>query len=158
MVTPDDSRHTGWLGGRVIPVLTGIVASGILLAATVADPGGAAGAILVLGGAALIGLIVGNPGNEALVLAGIFLPGLVLIAVEPHHGCIDRIGPFLVVPIVIGIGLMLVGLTAGIIVGRERHIGPARPTIAAGALGATALIAVLGWVALGFNLSRTVIC
>ena len=81
-----------------------------------------------------------------------------MIAVEPHHGCIDRIGPFLVVPIVIGIGLMLVGLTAGIIVGRERHIGPARPTIAAGALGATALIAVLGWVALGFNLSRTVIC
>ena len=158
MAQPMDPRYAGWLGGRLIPILSGVVSSGLLLGAGLLDPGNVLAFVILVGGTAVIGLVVGNPGNEALVLAGILAPvGLVAI-VEPHHLCVGQAGLFLVVMLVAGIGLMLIGLIVGVIVGREARLGPAPQPVAAGILGASAIVAVVGWLALGANLATVLIC
>ena len=158
MAQPTDPRYAGWLGGWLIPLLTGVVASGLLLAAGQLDPGSLLGFVILVGGAAVIGLVVGNPGNEALILAGILLPGGLVAIVEPNHLCVGRVGPFLLVMVVAGVGLMLIGLVVGAIVGRDAHIGPAPQPVAAGILGVAAIAAVAGWVALGMSLASVVTC
>lgn len=158
MTQPTDPRYAGWLGGRLIPVLTGGAASGLLLAAALRDPGDILGFLILVGGGAIIGLIVGNPGNEALVLAGTLLPGVVIAAFEPHHLCAARVGPFLVVLAVAGIGLLLIGLVVGIIVGRKAGIGPAPQPVAAGILAAASAAAGAGWLALEANLANVLTC
>ena len=158
MNPPTDLRYTGWLGGRLIPLLTGVVASGLLLVAGLLEPGNILGLLILVGGGAIIGLVVGNPGNEALILAGTLVPGSLVVVFEPHHLCVGRVGPFLVVMVVAGIGLLLIGLVAGTIVGREVRAGPAPQPIAAGILAAAAFVAAAGWLALGINLSTVLTC
>ncbi|HEX5824966.1 MAG TPA: hypothetical protein VFY18_10965 [Candidatus Limnocylindrales bacterium] len=104
MTQRTDPRYTGWLGGRLIPVLTGVVASGLLLVAGLLDPGNILAFLILVGGGALIGLVL------------------------------------------------------GMIVGRGAHVGPAPQPVAAGMLGAAAIVAVVGWVALGVNLASILTC
>lgn len=158
MAQPTDPRYAGWLGARLIPVLTGVVASGLLLAAAQLDPGNVLGLVILVGGGSVLGLVVGNPGNEALILAGTLVPGGLVAVFEPHHLCVGRVGPFLLVMVVAGIGLLLIGLIAGTIVGREARIGPAPQPVAAGILAAAALVAGAAWLALGVNLSSVLTC
>jgi hypothetical protein len=158
MAQPTDPRYAGWLGGRLIPVLTGVAASGLLLVAGILDPGNILGFLILVGGGAIIGLVVGNPGNEALVLAGTLVPGSLVAAFEPHHLCVGRVGPILILMLVAGIGLLLIGLISGMRVGRQTRIGPAPQPVAAGILAAAALGAVAGWLALGLNLASVLTC
>jgi hypothetical protein len=158
-VPVEAARYSGPIGGFVIPGLTGIAASGLLVAAwAVGDAGPPVGPLVLIAGALLIGLAIGNPGNEALVLAGILLPGALLIALEPHHGCVARLGAPLVLNVGVGIGLMSVGLIVGLILGRRAKIGPFTRPVAVAVLGALAAFAVAAWVALGANLASGAIC
>jgi hypothetical protein len=156
---PETARFRGPIGGFVIPGLTGIAASGLLVAAWAAgnvEP--QAGPAVLVGGALLLALVIGNPGNEAVVLFGTLLPGALLIALEPHHGCVDRVGPFLLLSGGAGIALMFLGLILGLIVGRRAGIQPARRPIAVAVLGASAALSAAAWVALGASLSSGAVC
>ena len=66
--------------------------------------GSVVGPVVLVGGALLLGLVVGNPGNEAVVLVGTLLPGALLLALEPHHGCIARLGLLIFLNVGVGIG------------------------------------------------------
>jgi hypothetical protein len=160
MAQQKDLRHSGLIGRLLIPGLSGVVASGLLLAAWAFDRGDGSvlGFVILVGGAALFGLIVGNPGNEAVVLTGTLLPGALLIAIEPHHGCIARLGPFLVINVGAGIGLMFLGLIFGLIAGRGAGIQQVPRPIVVAILSVAALLAASAWIALGVNLANGSIC
>src|SRR4051794_40959071 len=128
MTAPAEPRDYGPVRGLLVPTLTGVAASGLLVASWAFGQGGLTviGPLILVGGAVAIGFVVGNPGNEAATLAGTLLPGILLAAIEPHHACLASVGLWIVVSLVAGIGLMFVGLIGGIIVGRDRGIGPMR--------------------------------
>ena len=155
-VPPDDARYAGPIGGFVIPGLTGIAASGLFVAAWAVDP--ILGPVILMAGALLLGLVVGNPGNEAVLLAGTLLPEALLLAFEEHHGCIARLGPLPFVNVGIGIGFMFVGLTIGVIVWRRVGIQPARRPLVVGILTAAAVLASSAWVAFGARLASGSVC
>jgi hypothetical protein len=159
-VPSEDARYAGPIGGFVVPGLTGIAASGLLVAAWAVGGGAESvvGPVVLVGGALLLGLIVGNPGNEAVVLVGTLLPGALLLALEPRHGCIARLGPLIFLNVSVGIGLMFLGLILGLIVGRRAGIQPLRRPIAVGVLAAAALLAASAWVAVGARLSSGTVC
>jgi len=160
MAVPSNPRRGSAQAGLLIPGLTGVAASGLLVAAWAFDPvhGPAIAFVVLVGGAALLGLLVGNPGNEAALLAGTLLPIALLGAAEPHHGCVAVLGLPLLVNIGAAILLVFIGLILGVIVGRETGIQPARPPGVVAILGVAALGAVAAWVGLGFNLSTRSIC
>jgi hypothetical protein len=155
-VPPDDARYAGPIGGFVIPGLTGIGASGLLVAAWAVDP--IVGPVILMAGALLLGVVVGNPGNEAVLLAGTLLPGVLLVAIEEHHGCIARLGPIPFVSVGIGIALMFLGLVIGVIVGRRTGIQPARRPVVVGVVAAAAVLAASAWAALGARLASGSVC
>ena len=160
MAVPNDPRQARAPGGLLIPGLTGVAASGLLVAAWALDSGNGppVAFVVLVGGAFVLGFVVGNPGNEAFLLTGTLLPGALLIAIEPHHGCVARLGPLIVLNVGAGIGLMFLGLVLGIIVGRETGIQPIRPPVRVALLGGAALLALSAWVGLAVNLARGSIC
>ena len=155
-VPPDDARYAGPIGRFVIPGLTGIAASGLLVAAWAVDP--MVGPVILMGGALILGLVVGNPGNGAVLLAGTVLPGVLLVAFEEHHGCIARLGALPLVNAGTGIGLMFVGLVIGLIVGRRTGFQPARRPVVVGLLAVVAVLAASAWVAIGARLASGSVC
>lgn len=156
---PDGARYRGPIGGFVIPGLTGIAGSGLLVAAwAVGNVEPQAGPLVLVGGALIIALVIGNPGNEAVVLVGTLLPGALLVALEPHHGCIDRVGPFLLLSVGAGLGLMFLGLILGLIVSRRAGIQPVRRPIAVAVLGGAAGAAGAAWFGLAASLASGTIC
>jgi hypothetical protein len=159
MARATDPRYDGVVGRFVLPGLTGITASGLLVAALALGQDGSIVALVILvGGAALVGIVVGNPGNAAVLLAGTLLPGVLLIAIEPHHACFSRVAPFLVIIVGAGIAQMFIGLIGGLIVGRRAGIEPVRRPIAIALLTGSSLLAASGWIALGLNLSTELRC
>jgi hypothetical protein len=158
-VPAENARYSGRIGRFVIPGLTGIAASGLLVAAWAAgtvEP--QAGPLVLVVGALFIGIVIGNPGNEAILLTGIVLPGALLVVFEPHHGCVARLGAALVLNVGLGIGLMFIGLIVGLMVGRRARIGPVGQRVAVAVLGASAALAAAAWVALGASLSSSAVC
>jgi hypothetical protein len=161
MAVPSDPRRGSAQAGLLIPGLTGVAASGLIVAAWTFDSvhGPPIAFVVLVGGAALLGLIVGNPGNEAALLGGTLLPMALLVAIEPHHGCVAVIGLLVpVLAVVPAILLMFIGLLVGLIVGRETGIQPRKPPGVVVLLGVAALLAVSAWVVLGLNLASGSIC
>jgi hypothetical protein len=155
-----DLHHSGLIDKLLIPALSGVAASGLLVAAWAFDRGDGSvlGFVVLVGGAALLGLLVGNPGNAAVVLTGTLLPGALLIAIEPNRSCIARLGPFLVINVGAGIGLMLLGLTFGVIAGRRPGSQQVPRRIVVAILSGAALLATSAWIALGVSLWNGSIC
>ena len=159
MARATDPRYEGVVGRFVLPGLTGITASGLLVAALALGQDGSIVALVILvGGAALVGIVVGNPGNAAVLLAGTLLPGVLLIAIEPHHACFSRVAPFHVVIIGAGIVQMFIGLIGGLIVGRTAGIEPVPRPVAVAILSGAGLLACAGWMAFGLTLSTELRC
>ena len=161
MSTPADAPDYGPLRGLLVPTLTGVAASGLFVAPWALGRGDLAptiGLLILAGGAALIGIVVGNPGNELATLAGALLPGITLVVIEPHHGCFASVGLALALSFVSGIVLMFFGLIGGLIVGRGLGIRPLRRPQAVVVLAFADLAAVAGWVALGSKLAAGSVC
>src|SRR6476660_998029 len=116
------------------------------------------GLLILAGGAAVIGIVIGNPGNELATLTGTLLPGVLLAAIEQHHGCFASVGLVLVWNVVSAIALMFLGLIVGIILGRGLGIRRLRRPHAVVVLTCAALLAIAGWVALGGKLAAGSIC
>jgi hypothetical protein len=154
---PDD----GPLRGLLVPTLTGVAASGLLVASWAFAQGDLTpilGLLILAGGAAVIGIVIGNPGNELATLTGTLLPGVLLAAIEQHHGCFASVGLVLVWNVVSAIALMFLGLIVGIIWGRGLGIRPLRRPYAVVVLTFAALLAIAGWVALGSKLAAGSVC
>jgi len=160
MTAPDDQPDYGPLGGLLIPTLTGLAASGLFIAPFMLVGGNAwiVAPLMAFGGAALIGIVVGNPGNEAALLAGAVLPAAVLAVFEPHHACLGSVGLWIVLSFVTAIGLMFLGLIVGIIWGRGLGIRPLRPSLRVGVLAIADLVVVAGWIYVANRLATGSIC
>jgi hypothetical protein len=161
MSTPDDAPDYGPLRGLLIPTLTGLAASGLLVASWAFAQGdltSIVGLLILAGGAAVIGVLVGNPGNELAMLIGTLLPGVLLAAIEQHHGCFASVGLILVLNVAAAIGLMFLGLIVGMIWGRGLGIRPLRRPAVVAALAIADLAAIAGWIALGSKLAAGSVC
>ena len=162
MSTPNDAPDYGPLRGLLIPTLTGVAASGLLVspwALVRPDIAWFVAPLIAFAGAALIGVVVGNPGNEAALLAGTLLPGVLLVLIEPHHGCAASIPVGLIGLILVGeFVLMFLGLVVGIIWGRGLAIRPLRRPVAVVVLAIVDLLVVTLWIALGNAFASGLIC
>jgi hypothetical protein len=116
------------------------------------------GPVILVGGGALIGFIVDNPGNEAALLTGTLIPGALVLALEPHHGCLGILGPILLLNVATAIGLMLLGLILGMIAGRATGIAPPGFGPLRALLGGAALVAVAAWAGFAARLASGSIC
>jgi hypothetical protein len=160
MAAPDDPPREDPQRGLIVPALAGVAASGFfVLAVTQSGLTPLVAPLILFGGAAVIGIVVGNPGNEAALLAGTILPAALLAVIEPHHGCVQApVGLWIVLGFVAAIGLMFVGLIVGLIWGRGLGIRPLRPPVLFAVLAIADLLAVAGWIALAGRLSAGSIC
>ena len=161
MSTPDHPPDEGPLRGLLIPMLTGVAASGLLVASWAFAQGDLTpiiGLLILAGGAAVIGIVIGNPGNEVATLTGTLLPGVLVAVIEQHHGCLASVGLILVWNVVTAIGLMFLGLIVGIIWGRGLGIRPLRPPAVLAVLAIADLAALAGWIALAYQLAAGSVC
>src|SRR3954471_3347446 len=142
---PDD----GPLHGLLVPTLTGVAASGLLVASwglVRPDVAWIVAPLIAFGGAALIGVVVGNPGNAAALFAGTVLPGITTAVIEPHRACLGSFGLWIVLSIAADIVLMFLGLIVGVIWGRGLGIRPLRPPAVLAVLAIADLAAIAGWI------------
>jgi hypothetical protein len=161
MSTPADAPDYGPLRGLLVPTLTGVAASGLLVASWAFAQGDLTpilGLLILAGGGAVIGIVIGNPGNELATLTGALLPGVLLAAIEQHHGCFASVGLILVLNVVTAFGLTFLGLVVGIIWGRGLGIRPLRRPNAVVVLAFADLAAIAGWIALANQLAAGSIC
>ena len=102
----------------LVPALAGMTGSGLLVAGALlsAALGPIIGPLPILAGAAVVGLVVDNPGNEAILAAGLLGPILGGLLV---NGGFQSAAAFGVGSLVPGAALLFFGLLGGIIARRR---------------------------------------
>jgi hypothetical protein len=128
----------------LVPLLTGMTGSGLLLAGSALSgaAGPMAGAVPILAGAALLGLLIDNPGNEAVLAIGLLGPvvGGVLASGQPPAASMLLAGSLLA-----GAALLFLGILGGIIARRRWRFAVLPDAGAVALLAVCAAASFAGW-------------